>query len=221
MHRASLTVLNVIILAVVAASCVTAQDLPESVTFWRMREIRRAIREFQISHGRLPADLGGICPRATPCPLMPGGSELADAWGEPFSYEAADSGDYVLRSGGPDHRLNTADDLVFASAVERAAVAEVSGCYRIDVGWWKEFPRLPLILDSTEVGVGRYGVRPTPEGYSSGTWILRGSDTIEVTWSLGEVVSKLWLRPPDSLLFGEAEVVGHRRRQISGRKVPC
>jgi len=209
-----------IALLIVAPKC-PSEDSARSATYWRIRGVRVAIATFEAREGRLPAVLDEICPVEEPCPLMPPGESLADAWGEAFHYRRTGSDQYVLISTGPDRLLDTADDLQFSVADERELVARVHGCYQVDFSWWSDFPGSTLTLDTSSVLAGRHPANPTPTGYFAGAWIVRLPDTVEVTWSLGEIVSRLKLVPTDQGLVGHASVVNRRSRRVVADRVSC
>ena len=61
---------------------------------------------------------------ATNHPAINAAGELCDRWGRPYFFHALSGHRMEVRSGGPDQRLWTADDVVSPENRERIAVAE-------------------------------------------------------------------------------------------------
>src|SRR5262245_13019715 len=123
-HAPWLTLLACVQLACVGFSQAQDSD-PYAANRYDFVEIRRAIREFQQAHRRLPSDLREICPSMRgdqSCPFWPFGQPLVDQWGRPFVYELI-ADEYQLTSAGPDKRAQTADDISFRPSLELRFVA--------------------------------------------------------------------------------------------------
>jgi len=75
---------------------------------------RLAIAQFVVERGRLPASIAEMA-QPDPKTGVPTLEKVpADPWGHPYEYRVKDEAkrDWVVRSAGPDGRLDTADDVV-------------------------------------------------------------------------------------------------------------
>jgi hypothetical protein len=202
-------------------SCPQSVDDPGAATFWRFVAMRRAIEDYRTETGALPRQLEDFCPGLESCRATAPGAELLDGWGTYPSYELVSDDHYLITSAGPDMEMGTGDDLQFSSLREEAFVQQVSGCYRIDLGWWDRFDGSILELSDSTLTAWTYAVRPTPRDHSPGAWSVHG-DSLFLDWSPGgETTSVLRLVLEDDALVGVAEVVGEDRRDIRAQPVPC
>jgi len=207
-------------LLLTAASCQEASLSPEAATYWRMREMRQAIAQYQMRSGTIPESLTSLCPQGEPCPATPPGEPLVDAWGRAFRYETLTGRDYVLTSAGADGTFGTDDDITFSTIEETKTVGRISGCYSADLSWWDAYPSNQLELTNDEASEGVYLVRPVVLGHSDGVWWIKG-DTVVVSWAAGDRHSVLRLVPRDSELTGTVEAVGHEARSVTATKIDC
>lgn len=220
----------------VFAACTLEQDAGE-VSRTRLRTLHFMIERFRSNHGRLPESLTTIC-ALTPATCQPDETaRLRDGWGQPISFRAS-NGEFELRSGGPDLRLMTSDDLLLASILERRAVRRLSGCYRVEGEAWDNLePQIrqrvsfgELVLDTSVAtnGGSGYAVAPTPTAYAGGDafWRPEDSTSLVAIWTVGLAAEQLILTARDSLLFGQwsigddARSTRARGRIVLKRK-PC
>jgi len=219
-RTAIVTTACTVLLLLTAQTCPRPSSSPETATYWRMREVRRAIAGYQARTGTIPQSLTQLCPEGGPCPATPPGEPLVDAWGRPFRYERLTSGDYVLASAGADGTFGTTDDITFSTIEEAKFVARVIGCYAADFSWWVGYPSNELQLTDSSVSEGVFRVLPMVPGHLDGVWRVEG-DTAVAIWAAGDRASILRLVPRDSELTGYAEVIGHKARSVRATRIPC
>lgn len=77
-----------------------------------LERIAKEVRVFQSDNGRLPERLEDL---SGPLGRRPFDAEIWDAWHKPFEYRVVDArtGEFRLRSLGPDKTPDTADDVVW------------------------------------------------------------------------------------------------------------
>lgn len=160
--------------------CATGRQSPSAITISWLRQMHGAVLRFQAQRGQLPDSLSAICQVGEGlCQMMSEEKWKLDAWGHPVHYERA-MNDFVLRSTGVDGVLSTADDIVFSSTTERAAVRAFAGCYRMPMAWWEDFAGEVIALDSVPRGEG-YRLRPDI-GRFTGQWVPETPDSVTLSW---------------------------------------
>ncbi|MDB4906772.1 MAG: hypothetical protein JWO05_1556 [Gemmatimonadetes bacterium] len=204
-----------------AARCPGTDESPRVATYWRLLEMRKAVARYRADSTHLPDSIDALCRTSLNCSASAPGSPLEDAWGHRFRYQVAGDTDYVIRSAADDGQFGTSDDIAFSDRAEKRTVRTLGGCYDVDLSWWADFRSKQIRLDSKEVSIGAHTVSPTPDGYSSGIWSIRG-DSIFVRWLRGDKVSVLVLSTQDKQrLSGSARAIGEKQRPVSLARASC
>lgn len=210
---------------VALGGCVHRGQAPEhegDLTWSRMAGLERAVTEFALSRGRLPASIDDICAVGAPCELMPPSSALQgllDEWSQPLVYRRF-SDDFELQSAGRDRILNSSDDLVFRLSRIRQLMNLVIGCYQVDAPWWREFAGDQVSIEGSASLGARRTLKPVLPGRTSG-WEARLPDSVFLYWAGGHSAAEMRLRVFGDSLIGQARDPSSRLRQITARRIRC
>jgi len=192
----------------------TPKQQPQAVSSTRIRELHRQIERFHAVRGHLPESISDLCTLSGAECRPEDTIRYRDGWGQGISYRGTGR-EFELRSAGHDRRLNTNDDLVLSSALERENVRRLSGCYLVEGDTWVDldqrvrqrvsFAQLRLDTTATQDVGGGYSVAPTPPAYSGGRafWQPKDSNSLAVVWTVGFANQQLALTARESTLIGQ------------------
>jgi oligopeptide transport system ATP-binding protein len=110
--------LFVLLVGVSLAAVVSARSATKSaVARQQLTSLETEIRGYRVASGELPPALGDLGYRLG---FVFGRARASDPWGSAYRYEpAADGGQFVVSSSGPDRAPGTKDDLVVTGAVSK------------------------------------------------------------------------------------------------------
>jgi hypothetical protein len=172
-------------------------------TLFKIHVVFSGIAAFHDSLGRLPDDAAAVClANRWWCSGQSTERWLEDGWNRRLTYLAHGS-EYEVRSDGPDGEMNTADDLVLDSGVERSRVRALAGCYTSASDSEADLPNQGFIaLDTTRVRSAEYLVRAVAPGSSSAVWYPLPATFVFVGWHDVGSYRSMWLQADGDSLFG-------------------
>ena len=108
--------LVIVILGVLAAMVVPqfagqGESARISTTRSSISGIATAVNTYEIQVGRFPESLDDLTVETDTRAALLDKNNLADAWGNPFSYKKTSKFKYEIRSAGPDGQMGTDDDI--------------------------------------------------------------------------------------------------------------
>jgi len=111
----AVVILTVIFLGLVSAAFTVLDHRPRRKSCPNTRvcisQIEAAVRFYEVRTGRLPDSLDQLVHPLGDRPALLDKRELIDSWGNSIAY-AITNETFVIRSSGPDGKMQTADDLV-------------------------------------------------------------------------------------------------------------
>lgn len=193
----------------------------------QIRRIHGAVGQFRQMQGRLPGSLEEICDSgADPCLLLPPERWATDRWGYRILLTPTDSGDYEIRSAGPDGKPQTSDDIVLSSSAERAGVRRFAGCYAANLPKWRGQALDTIVLSRSPIQGGEYELRPIVSGYRS-SWAPFEGDSILAIWTDGFSGLGLLADVVDDTLrgltaqFTDMDLLPKGKTRFSAKRVAC
>lgn len=201
---------------VVALGCVAAHQSSDVVTKATLQRLHAALLAYQTTHGVVPESLSAVCRHDSRlCLRQPVEGWRRDAWGRPITYLVRGR-DFELISGGMDGNLGTGDDLALSSVAEARVVQKFTGCYRMELAWWRAFDHTIVVLDSVVSGLN-YRLSPDV-GHYQGGWNSHGADSVELRWIDAHTSVTLVLGQRGDSLFGRAV---EKNRRVTAVRARC